>query len=136
MAGTPYWVFHPFGIERKRADTLRAAAARADALERSIDAAEASQRLTALPGIGAWTAAEVTRAAYGDPDAVSVGDYHLKNVVAYALAGEPRADDDRMLQLLAPFPGHRGRVCLLLAAAGISAPKFGPRMPIRSFARF
>jgi 3-methyladenine DNA glycosylase/8-oxoguanine DNA glycosylase len=136
IAATPYWAFHPFGVEQKRADTLRRAAARVVALEAAVDAVEATRRLTALPGIGPWTAAEVVRAAFGDPDAVSVGDYHIKNVVAYALAGEPRADDARMLELLAPFAGHRGRVCGLLAAAGISAPRYGPRMPLRSFARF
>jgi 3-methyladenine DNA glycosylase/8-oxoguanine DNA glycosylase len=67
---------------------------------------------------------------------VSVGDFHIPNTVAWALAGEARGTDARMLELLEPYAGHRGRVCDLLAAGGISAPKFGPRMPIRSFARF
>jgi 3-methyladenine DNA glycosylase/8-oxoguanine DNA glycosylase len=136
VAATPYWTFHPMGVEQKRADALRRAAARAAMLERATDAADATRRLTSLPGIGPWTAAEVVRVAYGDADAVSVGDYHLKNIVAYALAGEARGDDERMLELLAPFAGHRGRVCQLLRAAGIGAPRFGPRMPLRSFARF
>lgn len=136
VAATPYWVFHPFGIEQKRADTLRRAALHAAALERAADAATATARLVSIPGIGPWTAAEVTRAAFGDPDTVSVGDYHIKNVVTYALTGAPRGTDEHMLSLLAPFAGHRGRVCGLLAAAGIAAPKFGPRMPLRSFARF
>jgi 3-methyladenine DNA glycosylase/8-oxoguanine DNA glycosylase len=90
----------------------------------------------ALPGIGPWTAAEVVRIVFGDPDAVSVGDFHIPNTVAWALAGEARGTDARMLELLEPFQGHRGRVCDLLAYGGIGAPKFGPRMPIRSFARF
>jgi len=136
VAATPYWVFHPFGVEQKRADALRRTAARAVSLERSADAGEATRRLTALPGIGPWTAAEVVRVAYGDPDAVSVGDYHLKNIVTFAFTGRPRGDDAQMLELLEPFAGHRGRVCLLLGAAGIAAPRFGPRMPLRSFARF
>lgn len=136
IAAAPYWVFHPFGVEQRRADTLRRAAAAADRLERCADSAEATARLTAIPGIGPWTAAEVVRAAYGDPDAVSVGDYHIPNMVAWALAGEARGDDARMLELLEPFRGHRGRVCVLLEAAGLHAPRFGPRMPIRSFARF
>lgn len=136
VAATPYWVFHPFGIEQKRADTLRRAALHAAALERSGDAATATARLVSISGIGPWTAAEVTRAAFGDPDAVSVGDFHIKNVVAYALTGAARGTDEHMLELLAPYAGHRGRVCGLLAAAGIGAPKFGPRMPLRSFARF
>ncbi len=92
--------------------------------------------MTAIAGIGPWTAAEVVRTAYGDPDAVSVGDYHIPNTVAWALAGEPRGDDARMLELLAPFAGHRGRVCVLLEAAGAGAPRYGPRMPIRSFATY
>ncbi|MFF0824074.1 DNA-3-methyladenine glycosylase family protein [Micromonospora haikouensis] len=136
VAAAPYWVFHPFGVEQKRADTLRRAAAEAGRLERCADAAEATRRLTAVPGIGAWTAAEVVRIAYGDPDAVSVGDYHVPNTVAWSLAGEPRGDDARMLALLEPFRGHRGRVCVLLAAGGVQAPRYGPRMPIRSFARY
>ncbi|GGM35121.1 3-methyladenine DNA glycosylase [Micromonospora sonchi] len=136
VAAAGYWVFHPFGVEQRRADTLRRAATVADRLERCADSTEATRRLTAITGIGPWTAAEVVRVAYGDPDAVSVGDYHVPNTVAWALAGEPRADDARMLELLEPFRGHRGRVCRLLEAAGIQAPKFGPRAPIRSFAHF
>ncbi|MET7426992.1 DNA-3-methyladenine glycosylase 2 family protein [Dactylosporangium sp. NPDC005555] len=136
IAAAPYWVFHPFGIEQKRADTLRRVAAEAARLERCATAAEAVTRLLTVRGIGPWTAAEVTRAAYGDADAVSVGDYHIKNVVAYALTGAARGTDEHMLELLAPYAGHRGRVCGLLAAAGITAPKFGPRMPLRSFAGY
>ena len=57
--------------------------------------------------------------------------------MAWALAGEPRADDARMLDLLAPFAGHRGRVCVLLAAAGVGGPpRRGPRMPVRSFSGY
>jgi 3-methyladenine DNA glycosylase/8-oxoguanine DNA glycosylase len=136
VAATPYWRFHPFGVEQRRTQALLRAAAVADRLERCADSAEATRRLTAIPGIGQWTAAEVVRIAYGDPDAVSVGDYHIPHTVAWALAGEPRGTDERMLELLEPFAGHRGRVCDLLAAGGIGAPRFGPRMPLRSFARF
>jgi 3-methyladenine DNA glycosylase/8-oxoguanine DNA glycosylase len=136
VAATPYWEFHPLGLEQRRADTLRRAAAAADRLERCTGPAEATARMTAVAGIGAWTAAEVVRTAYGDPDAVSIGDYHIPNTVAWALAGEPRGDDARMLALLAPFHGHRGRVCVLLEAAGVAAPRFGPRRPLRSFATY
>ncbi|MFI7544283.1 DNA-3-methyladenine glycosylase family protein [Actinoplanes sp. NPDC049599] len=136
VAATPYWVFHPFGVEQRRAQALLRAAVAAARLERCADSAEATRRLTAIPGIGPWTAAEVVRTSYGDPDAVSVGDFHIPNSVAWGLAGEARGTDARMLELLEPFAGHRGRVCELLAYGGISAPRFGPRMPIRSFARF
>jgi 3-methyladenine DNA glycosylase/8-oxoguanine DNA glycosylase len=136
VAATPYWRFHPFGVEQRRTQVLLRVAAEAARLEGCADSAAATQRMIAIPGIGPWTAAEVVRIVYGDPDAVSVGDFHIPNSVAWALAGEPRGTDARMLELLEPFAGHRGRVCDLLAAGGIGAPKFGPRMPIRSFARF
>ena len=95
---------------------------------------EAYRRLLAYPGIGPWTAAEVGARALGDPDAVSVGDFHLPNLVAWALAGEPRANDARMLELLEPWRGQRGRVIRLLEASGLAAPRFGPRMAPRSIA--
>ena len=96
---------------------------------------DARGRLTAMPGIGAWTAAEVALVALGDADAVSMGDYHLPDQVAWALAGEPRADSARMLELLERWPGHRGRVIRLIVAGSGSAPRHGPRMPLRSIAR-
>ncbi|MFI5491294.1 DNA-3-methyladenine glycosylase 2 family protein [Actinoplanes sp. NPDC051859] len=136
VAATAYWVFHPFGVEQRRAQALLRCALVAARLEQCVDSAEATRRLTAIPGIGPWTAAEVVRTAYGDADAVSVGDFHIPNTVAWALAGETRGTDARMLELLAPYAGQRGRVCELFALGGIVAPKFGPRMPIRSFARF
>ncbi|HEX2039344.1 MAG TPA: hypothetical protein VHF47_06385 [Acidimicrobiales bacterium] len=129
VAGTPSWTFHRWGVERKRADTVRRACAVADRLEAAPD------RLQRVPGIGPWTAAEVRRLALGDADAVSVGDYHLPNLVSWALAGEPRGDDARMLELLAPYAGHRGRVQRLLEAAGPHAPRYGPRLPLQHIAR-
>jgi len=134
LASTPSWAFHRFGVERKRADTIRLACSYAARLEETVDmaAVEARRRLTVLPGMGPWTAAEVALVALGDADAVSVGDYHLPNHVAWALAGEARADDARMLELLEPWRGHRGRVIRLIVAGAGGAPRYGPRMPLRS----
>ena len=130
LAQTPSWAFHPLGVERKRADTVRLAGRHAARLEEvaAMAAADAHRRLQVLPGIGPWSAAEVAIVALGDADAVSLGDYHLPHQVAWALAGEPRGDDARMLELLEPYRGHRGRVLRLLAAGGVGAPRFGPRM--------
>jgi 3-methyladenine DNA glycosylase/8-oxoguanine DNA glycosylase len=136
VAAAPYWEFHPLGIERRRAETLRRAAGYAAKLEAAPDAAVATRRMTVLPGIGAWTAAEVVRVSHGDPDAVSVGDYHLPHVVAAALADRRTGDDALLLELLEPFRGHRGRVCGLVMAGGGPAQRFGPRAEIRSFARY
>lgn len=131
LAAVAYHALHPLGVERRRAEVVRAVARHAHRLDQAADlpAADADARLRALPGIGGWTSAEVARVALGDADAVSVGDYHLPHTVGWALAGEPRADDARMLELLAPFAPHRGRVCVLLELAGLSAPRFGPRLP-------
>jgi hypothetical protein len=41
-----------------------------------------------------------------------------------------------MLEVLEPFRPQRARVVQLLLANGASAPRFGPRSPVRSFARF
>src|SRR6187397_1806700 len=82
-------------------------------------------------GIGPWTAAEVGVRALGDVDAVSVGDFHLPHLVAYALAGEPRATDAQILELLEPYRGRRALVVRLLELSGISAPRYGPRLAPR-----
>jgi len=134
LAGLPYHAFHPLGVERRRAELIRRVASVAGWLEASADAAEADRRLRSLPGIGAWTTAEVLRSVHGDPDAVSIGDYHIPNTVAWALAGEPRGTDDRMLELLEPYRGQRGRVQRLLEVARITAPRHGPRMAPRQIA--
>jgi 3-methyladenine DNA glycosylase/8-oxoguanine DNA glycosylase len=116
---------------------IRFAASRAARIEEAagMTPEDARRRLLAFPGIGPWSAAEVALTALGDPDAVSVGDYHLPHLVSWALAGEPRGTDERMLELLEPYAGHRGRALRLLEAAGLGAPRFGPRMPLRDIAR-
>jgi 3-methyladenine DNA glycosylase/8-oxoguanine DNA glycosylase len=136
LSRLPYDAFHPIGLERRRADLVRTVAARAIRFEEIVDLPlpDAYRRLTVLPGIGPWTAAEVALRALGDPDAVSIGDFHLKNMVAFALAGEHRGTDARMLELLEPYRGQRGRVIRLLEASGIRPPARGPRMALRSIA--
>ena len=105
------------------------AARRAAALERTLalpaDRVEAALR--ALPGVGAWTAAEVRQRAYGDPDAVSVGDFHVPGQVVFALTGATDGDDARMLELLEPWAGHRYRVVRMIELAGVTRPRRGPR---------
>jgi 3-methyladenine DNA glycosylase/8-oxoguanine DNA glycosylase len=136
VAALPSHLFHRWGLDGRRGDALRSVCRRAA----SIDAlatrplADARAALATLPGVGPWTVAEVARLALGDPDAVSVGDFHVPHLVSWLLAGEPRGDDARMLELLAPYEGNRGRVQLLLEASGATAPRFGPRMEVRSYA--
>jgi 3-methyladenine DNA glycosylase/8-oxoguanine DNA glycosylase len=134
LAALPGWAWHRFGVERKRADTIRMACSYSHRLEEvaTETLTDARRRLRSLPGVGPWTAAEVALAALGDPDAVSIGDYHLPHQVAWALAGQPRGDDRVMLELLEPYRGQRARVIRLIAGAGIQAPRWGPRLEVHS----
>jgi 3-methyladenine DNA glycosylase/8-oxoguanine DNA glycosylase len=136
LARTPYWTFHRFGVERRRAVVIIQGARSAVRLEEitAMDLVSAYRRLLAFPGIGPWTAAKVALVALGDADAVPVGDYHLPHTVGYALEGTSRSSDERMLELLDPYRGHRARVVRLLLISGIGAPRFGPRQPLRDIA--
>ncbi|MGZ8603167.1 MAG: DNA-3-methyladenine glycosylase family protein [Actinomycetota bacterium] len=137
VATMPYYGFHPFGIEQRRATTIRQACRRASWLDAAahLPLEVAKARIGALPGVGPWSVAEVSRVALGDADAVSVGDFHVPNLVAWVLAGEPRGTDERMLELLEPFRPHRGRVQLLIETGHVRPPAYGPRMAQRSIAR-
>jgi len=133
----PSWDWHRAGVEGVRARTIITAAAVAARLEQTLDLdpAEADRRLMSLPGIGPWTSAEIRQRAMGDPDAVSVGDYHLPNAVGWTLARRT-TDDDGMLELLAPYAGHRYRVTRLIELGGSGPPRRGPRMPVRDYRAF
>ena len=134
LAASPYHVLHPLGLEERRAMTIIRAARLADRLEEAIrlPRAEAMARLRVVPGVGPWTAAETARRAFGDADAISLGDANLPNLVCWLLAGEARGDDARMLELLEPYDGQRARVARLLVLSGGAAPRFGPRHRLRS----
>lgn len=130
VAGMGYYELHPLGVEKKRADILVRVAREMPRLEKLTDISpvQVQARLQRIRGIGPWTAAMVTATTLGDPDAVPVGDYHVPNTIAWLLAGEPRGTDERMLELLAPYEGHRWRVIRLAKTKG--APKYGPKLSL------
>ncbi|RJL30489.1 DNA-3-methyladenine glycosylase family protein [Bailinhaonella thermotolerans] len=130
----PSWEWHRAGAEAVRARTIITAARVADRLEAAPDSATLDRMLRSLPGIGVWTSAETRQRALGDPDAVSVGDYHLPSIVGWALTGR-KADDAEMLRLLAPYAGHRHRAARLIALTGARPPARGPRMAARDYRR-
>jgi 3-methyladenine DNA glycosylase/8-oxoguanine DNA glycosylase len=130
LAGRPSWWFHPLGIEAKRADALRTVATHAHHLHAWADDPHPGTRLRLLRGVGEWTIGSVLAVSHADPDAVAVGDYHLKNVVTHAFTGRARGTDEQMLELLAPYAGQRGRVVRLLLLDGHRAPSFGPRQRV------
>lgn len=128
----PSWEFHLANVDPGRARTIVGCAARADSLERltTRPSAQARTALRSLPGVGEWTAAEVAQRAWGDADAISVGDYHLSNMVGSTLLGH-RIDDPEMVELLEPLRPHRQRAVRLLEVSGLARnPRFGARQAI------
>lgn len=138
LANTPYYEFHRFGLERKRTDVIRAVCARATRLEEcsNLPRDDAARKLRSFTGVGPWTVAEVAARAFGDADAVSVGDFHLPHLVSWALEGRPRGSDERMLGLLEPYAGQRGRAIRLIEAGVAQPPRRAPRQRIRSIASY
>jgi 3-methyladenine DNA glycosylase/8-oxoguanine DNA glycosylase len=130
----PSWEWHKAGVGPQRSQTIVRVAMVASSLERLAGLGatdpQVAHRLRSLPGVGIWTAAETTQRSHGDPDSPSVGDYHLPALVGHALVGSP-VDDDGMLELLAPYAGHRQRVMRLILASGVRKPMRGPRMTIQ-----
>ncbi|WP_433519947.1 DNA-3-methyladenine glycosylase family protein [Nonomuraea sp. CA-143628] len=131
----PSWHWHRAGAEAVRARTIATAAWHAAKLEAAATSEELDRLLRALPGVGVWTSAEVRQRAFGDPDAVSVGDFHLATLVGYTLTGE-KTDDPGMMRLLEPYMGHRHRATILIYLTGLRPPARGPRMSVRDYRSF
>ena len=133
----PSWEFHRANVDPGRARTIVGCAQRASSLERLTQRAPESAReaLTSLPGVGVWTAAETAQRAFGDADALSIGDYHLAKVIGWALLGHP-IDDAQMVRLLEPLRPHRYRAVRLLEVSGLASyARFGPRRPIKNLSK-
>jgi 3-methyladenine DNA glycosylase/8-oxoguanine DNA glycosylase len=129
----PSWEFHRANVDPRRAQTVVTCARRADSLERlmSRPGLRLREALTSLPGVGEWTAAETAQRAFGDADAISVGDYHIPKMIGWTLLGRP-VDDAVMLELLEPMRPHRHRVVRLLEASGLAyEPRRGARLPVQ-----
>jgi 3-methyladenine DNA glycosylase/8-oxoguanine DNA glycosylase len=127
----PSWEWLRLHIDPARSRTVVTVAKVADSLERTatLPHDEADRRLRSLPGVGVWTSAEVRQRAFGDPDAVSFGDYHVAKDVGWALTGTP-FDDAELEAYLEPWRPQRGRVPMLVAMGGLRRPRHGPRMSL------
>jgi 3-methyladenine DNA glycosylase/8-oxoguanine DNA glycosylase len=133
----PSWEFHGANVDPRRAQAVVSCARRAASLERLVSqaAGPALAALQSLPGVGAWTAAETAQRAFGDADAVSVGDYHIPKMIGWTLLGRP-VDDATMLAVLEPMRPHRHRVVRLLEASGLAhEPRRGARLPVQNIAQ-
>ena len=88
---TPEVLASEVGLPRARAETIlalaRAVAEGRVSLDASSDAVELERSLTALPGIGRWTAQYVALRVLGDPDAFPERDLGLlRSAAAHGLA--------------------------------------------------
>ncbi|WP_326838196.1 DNA-3-methyladenine glycosylase 2 family protein [Amycolatopsis rhabdoformis] len=128
------WNWHRIGVDLKRRTALINAARVAPRLEEAVALRGADGRalLRKVSGIGVWTAAEIAQRAWGDPDAVSFGDYNIPNMVGHTLLGR-RIDDAAMAELLAPYAPHRQRAIRYLELGGARAPRYGPRIELRDY---
>jgi len=129
----PSWEWLKMHVDPARSRALIQAARVADALERTVGlpSDEVERRLTSIPGIGEWTAAEVRQRAHGDADAVSFGDYHVAKDVGWGLTGEPW-DDDQLRAYLEPYRPHRQRIVVLVLRYCGGRPRHGARMAPRT----
>ncbi|KOX12019.1 3-methyladenine DNA glycosylase [Saccharothrix sp. NRRL B-16348] len=134
ILGITDWEWHKAGVDGGRRRALIAAAQVAHRLERAseLGGEEGRNLLRKVPGIGVWTAAEVAQRAWGDPDAVSFGDFHLAGIVGWALVGQA-VDDDGMAELLAPYTPQRHRAVRYILASGVTKPRRGPRFSPRDY---
>lgn len=133
----PSWQWHRWGVQPAQSATIVRAVLVAGRLEEctTLTAADARRRLGAVDGIGPWTVAEVGSRALGDADALSVGDFHLAGQVVYAFTGATDGTDEQMVDLLAPFAGHRHRVQRLVQTSAVRKPARGPRATITDHRR-
>ena len=102
------------GLSRAKAKTLRhlAGEIQAERLDleslRDVGADEAHRILTALPGIGPWTADVYLLFCLGHSDAWPAGDVALQTAVGRGLALESRPTTKEMITLAEPWRPLRG----------------------------
>ncbi len=124
LAQIPRFELEALDIDHQRAQTMLrfAQESRFHPLTASMDFPTLRAHLLRQPGIGPWTTETVLGYGAGDIDAAIPGDLHLPHLVSYALAGEPEGSDQRMMELLEPFRGHRFRIIRLLYDSGLQRP--------------
>ena len=130
IAGLSLSTFQKLGISRKRGAVIRELGRIGHRLDRWVDEPEEQlrERLLTIPGIGPWTVDHCFGFSLSADDVVPLGDYALPHTVCWALAGERRGSDQRMLELLKPWAGLRWSVLRLIFAANLRAPRRGPRI--------
>ena len=74
----------------------------------SLEAGEANAAMTAVPGIGPWTAQCYLLFAAGHPDVFPARDVALQTAVGHALGIDPRPPEKTLIQLAESWSPWRG----------------------------
>ena len=93
-----------------------AALAEADLDLAGLDDGAVIDRLTALPGVGRWTADWFLARCLGRPDAVAAGDLGVRKAVARWFAGEPIWPEARVREAVKRFGEHANLAVHVLLA--------------------
>jgi len=106
-------IFREAGLSRpKQRGLLAVAEAVAGGLDLdhlcTLDAGEAIAAMTAVPGIGPWTAECYLLFAAGHPDVFPARDVALQTAVGHALGIEPRPPEKMLIRLAESWSPYRG----------------------------
>ncbi|MFI5613243.1 DNA-3-methyladenine glycosylase family protein [Amycolatopsis sp. NPDC051903] len=128
-AKIPIWDWRRAGVDLQRSKTVISAAWHAAKLDRAAaEPARAYALMSAMSGVGVWTAAQVGHRALGDADALPLGDFHLGRMTGLALLGRPLAEQEIEAFYL-PWRPHRYRVVRILELTPRTAPRRSHRAP-------
>jgi DNA-3-methyladenine glycosylase II len=114
-------LFREAGLSRpKQRGLIAVAHAVADGLDLnhlcSLEAGEAMALLTAVPGIGPWTAEVYLLFAAGHPDIFPARDVALQTAVGHALGIEPRPPEKNLIKIAESWSPWRGVAARLFLA--------------------
>lgn len=106
-------IFRQAGLSRpKQRGLLAVAQAVADGLDLhhlcSLDSEQAIMAMTAVPGIGPWTAECYLLFAAGHPDVFPARDVALQSAVGHALGIDPRPPEKTLIRLAESWSPWRG----------------------------
>jgi 3-methyladenine DNA glycosylase/8-oxoguanine DNA glycosylase len=128
-ARIPSWEWRQAGVDLQRSKTVIFAARLASKLDRAAaDPTRAYELMSAMSGVGVWTAAQVGHRALGDADALPLGDFHLGRMTGMALLGRPLAEQG-IESFYLPWRPHRYRVARILELTPRLAPRRSHRAP-------
>lgn len=111
-AGEPAWREAGLSRPKQRALVALSRAIIEDGLDLhhlcELDAADAIGRMTAVSGVGPWTAEVYLLFAAGHPDIFPARDVALQSAVGHALGIHPRPDERRLIGIAESWSPWRG----------------------------